>query len=359
MAQPETGDKEHGKEPVISPAMLPASGMLEVGGRDGERYLLQNDVMFTGMQHSRAEFSRFFLALRDESRIFGHRCPACRTLEIPPFETRCAACNFTAMQREYVRDTGVLAASPVITIFAPSRFKQEVPFATGRVYLESAEGSLTDTAMLLRARTTHGAVRPGIFSRGTPVKAVFRAERVGGILDLFLVPQSELTPAQLTKSPLFENDLKWDVVQPASFDAPTPESQQQVREILTEFSTLARMIKRSPRASANLANWNRAVAVRTAGGDIGLLVRGGGLEVATQVPEPADLVLTLTDPSVLLGWLRAATGSAGKSGGAEAGSAALTDLVIEGTIWLSKSELETVTRLDRIPRSLRRDGVAS
>jgi len=65
------------------------------------------------------------------------------------------------------------------------------------------------------------------------------------------------------------------------------------------------------------------------------------------------LILSLKDPAVLLAWLRDAT--EGLRGGFE--SAALTDLVIEGTLVLNKPELETITRLDRVPRSLRRDHV--
>lgn len=343
----------HEKEFVIPERMFPIVSMKEVTGNDGEHYLLWNDVMFTGMQHSRGEFSKFFLTLRDECRIFGHRCPSCRTLEIPPFETHCAACNFVAMGREFVKDTGVLAASPVITIFAPSRFKQEVPFGTGRVFFETADGGLTDTAMLLRTRTTRGAIRPGIYQRGTPVKVVFRKERAGGILDLFVVPQSELTPEHIAKTPLFENDLRWDIVQEVEFGTPTPKMQQRVQEILSEFQKLTELIPRSPRASANLANWERKVTVRTGGGVFGFLIHGGKLEVSTKALAEADLVFTLADPAVFLGWLRDATGSAGTV----PGSPALTDLVIEGTMWLSKTELETLTRLDRIPRSLRRDGV--
>lgn len=347
--------QSHHKEFVIPEGMLPTINMKEVTGRDGEPYLLWNDVMFTAMQHSRGEFSKFFLTLRDECRIFGHRCPSCRTLEVPPFETHCAACNFVAMQREFVQDTGVMAASPVITIFAPSRFKQEVPFGTGRVFFETASGALSDTALLLRMRTTRGAIRPGIYSRGTQVKMVFRNERVGGILDLFAVPQSELTPEQIAKTPLFEDDLRWDVVQEMEFGAATPKMQQEVQEIRSALHKLAEMIPHSPRASANLAHWERAVRVRTGGGTFGFLIRGGKLEVSAEAPPEADLVITLADPAVFLGWLRDATGSAG----AGSGSAALTDLVIEGTMWLSRTELETVTRLDRIPRSLRRDGVTS
>ena len=72
-----------------------------------------------------------------------------------------------------------------------------------------------------------------------------------------------------------------------------------------------------------------------------------------EISEEADLILSLNNPGVLLAWLRDATQGL-KEG---FGSPALTDLVIEGTLVLNKPELETITRLDRVPRSLRRDGV--
>lgn len=64
-------------------------------------------------------------------------------------------------------------------------------------------------------------------------------------------------------------------------------------------------------------------------------------------------MLRLSDPSPLLAWLRDSTEGSGEA----MTSPALTDLVMEGTLVLDKPELETITRLDRVPRSLRRDNV--
>jgi len=195
-------------KPVIPLAMLPMEGITEVRGSDGI-YLERNDVMFTAMKHTQGEFSDFFRALRDDGKVFGHRCPECRHLIIPPFMRRCPSCNFVEMKREYVKDTGVMAATPVITVFAPSRFKGQEPFGTGRVFLETADGKLSDTAMLVRVRTTRGTIRPGIYKRGTPVKLAFCDSRQGEMLDIFAVPKTELTPKQLAKSPLLDSEIEW------------------------------------------------------------------------------------------------------------------------------------------------------
>lgn len=347
-----TGKTEIKGKPVISPAMLPMQGISEVHTPDGT-YLQRNDAMFTGMKHTAGEFSDFFRALRDEGKVLGHRCPECRHLIIPPFMRRCPACNFVEMKPEYVHDTGVMAATPVITVFAPSRFKGQEPFGTGRVFLQTADGKLSDTAMLVRVRTTRGTIRPRIYKRGTPVKIAFCDSRRGEMLDIFAVPQNELTAKQLAKSPLLESELEWGRLSETDFGRPTAQQRKIFEEVVTHFEQLAEMVPHSPRATANLANWRRAVTVRTGGGTFGFVLNQGKIQVRKEAIKDADLVLAIQEPSILLTWLRDCTDPIGDT----VQSPALTDLVIEGTLILNKPELETITRLDRVPRSLRRDSV--
>jgi len=342
------------KVPVISTRMLPQAGITEVRAGEG-KYLVRNDVMFTAVKHTQGEFSDFFRSIRDDGKVFGHRCPGCRHLIVPPFMKRCPACNFVEMGKEYVKDVGVMVATPVITVFAPSRFKDEVPFGTGRVFLETLDGKLSDTAMLLRVRTTHGSIRPGIYRKGTPVKIAFRDERQGEMNDLFAVPQSELTAGQVAKSPLLESEIEWGKLAGLELGEPTLERQEVLKEVKTRFQKLGEMVSQSPRATANLAAWHRTVTVQTGGGAFSFVVERKRLRVQDETAEKADLVITVADPSVLLAWLRDST--EGMTEGF--GSPALTDLVIDGTLVLNKPELETITRLDRVPRSLRRDHVVS
>jgi uncharacterized OB-fold protein len=338
-------------KPVISPAMLPMEAITEVRTAEGT-FLQRNDAMFTGMKHTQGEFSDFFRALRDQGKVLGHRCPECRHLIIPPFMRRCPACNFVEMKAEYVKDTGIMAATPVITVFAPSRFKGQEPFGTGRVFLESTDGKSSDTAMLVRVRTTRGTIRPGIYKKGTPIKIVFCDSRQGEMLDIFAVPQSELTPRQLAKSPLLESEIEWGRIAEIEFGKATPQLQKTFQEVTAHFQKLAEMVPQSTRATANLANWRRTVNVRTGGGTFALMLSEGKLQVRKEGAPDADLIMAIEDPGILLAWLRDSTEPVG-----EIKSPALTDLVIEGTLILSKPELETVTRLDRVPRSLRRDSV--
>jgi len=340
------------KQPVISIAMFPLAGISEVKTADGV-YLQRNDVMFTAMKHTQGEFSEFFRALRDEGKVFGHRCPECKHLVIPPFMRRCPACNFVEMKQEYVKDTGIMAATPVITVFAPSRFKGQEPFGTGRVFLETADGKLSDTAMLVRVRTTRGTIRPGIYQRGTPVKIAFCDSRQGEMMDIFAVPQSELTKKQLAKHPLLESEIEWGRLSDIQFGKPTAEAQQVLKAVKSSFRKLAGLIPRSPRATANLANWRRTVTVSTGGGSFTFVMDNGKLSVRDEAVKRADLIVGVKDPAVLLAWVQDSTETFGEG----FKSPALTDLVIEGTLVLNKPELETITRLDRVPRSLRRDQV--
>jgi hypothetical protein len=172
------------------------------------------------------------------------------------------------------------------------------------------------------------------------------------MLDVFAVPQSELTRKQLAKSPLFESEIEWGRLSDMDFGKPTLQRQKTLQEVRTNFQKLAEMIPLSPRATANLANWQRAVTVRTGGGSFGFSVDQGKLQVSRDGVKNPDLIVAIEDPSVLLTWLHDSTAPTG-----EAKSPALTDLVIEGTLVLNKPELETITRLDRVPRSLRRDNV--
>jgi len=149
-----------------------------------------------------------------------------------------------------------------------------------------------------------------------------------------------------------ESEIEWGKLSALDFGKPTKELQDLLRQAKKHFLTLAGMIPRSPRATANLVNWHRTVNVRTAGGSFSFVVDDGKMRVGNESAKP-DLVLAIKDPSILLTWLRDCTEGVGE----DLKSPALTDLVIEGTLVLNKPELETITRLDRVPRSLRRDKV--
>ena len=121
-------------------------------------------------------------------------------------------------------------------------------------------------------------------------------------------------------------------------------AQDALLDVLNELRALAQRITQSKRAKDDLANWQRLVKVTTAGGTFGFSIQESAITVLPHGDvDGEDLLLAVEDPAALLPWLQR--------------GAALTNLIMDGTLWVNKSELETITRLDRLPRSLRRDGV--
>ena len=155
----------------------------EVVTIEGERYLISNDAMYTFYRRSKGEFSRFFLGLRDEKKLLGCKCIECGLVRVPPFLTHCPDCDFAPTELVEVEQRGVMNSTPPITYFATSLFQHMAPYGRGRVIFRGA-----DTAMSVNLYTTTGILVPGIFTKGTDVKLVFRDKRIGEMTDVFLRP---------------------------------------------------------------------------------------------------------------------------------------------------------------------------
>jgi uncharacterized OB-fold protein len=310
----------------------------EVVERDGVSYLQSNEAMFTFYKRTKGELSKYFLGLRDERKIWGMKCPKCEAIRVPPFAQMCPDCDFAEMDWIEMPDVGQMNSTPPITYFAHSLFQSWVPFGRGRVVLEGAE-----TALPIHVYTTKGVLTPFIFKQGTPVKIVFREERIGKPTDIFAVPLEELTPEQRSTSPLMETDL--DLSQPVEPEMGTATDAHRASfETAVEMLTkLSQGVERSARAQHNLAGWKRRIAVRTAAGDLGLLIDDGKLSVTKGKPKGGtDFVMIAEDPQLLVDWMTF--------------KEALTNAIIAGTLWISANqEFTTIFKLDRLPRSTHRD----
>lgn len=89
-------------------------------------------------------------------------------------------------------------------------------------------------------------------------------------------------------------------------------------------------------------NWNRKIVVKTAGGKFGLILASQKIRVAkeTEIKKP-DLTLIVDDPNYLVGWTK------GDS---------LVNLIRTGFAGINNlQDMETVFKLDRLHRSIRRD----
>ncbi|MCP4200998.1 MAG: hypothetical protein GY769_03600 [bacterium] len=319
---------EHMNPPV-------ASEVVEV---DGTPYLQTNEAMFTFYKRTKGEFSGYFLALRDEARIHGVKCPSCGTVRVPPFALMCPDCEFAEMNPVEMPDHGVMNSTPPITYFAHSLFQSWVPFGRGRVTLEGA-----DTALPIHVYTTRGVLTPFIFKKGTPVKIVFRDERQGKPTDIFAVPSAELTPEQQAKSPLLESDLDFSEPLEPEVGEPADEDRNAFARAVEMLKELASGVEASPRARHNLAGWRRAIEVKTAAGSITLKIDDGRLEVVEEeTGAEADFVMLCSEPKLLVDWMSF--------------KEALTNAIITGKLWISVNrEFTTIFKLDRLPRSVRRD----
>jgi uncharacterized OB-fold protein len=299
-------------EKVIPLHMIPDQ-LSEIVEKAGQRFLQSNEAMFTFYKRSKGEFSAFFLSLKEKKLILGARCPECGLVRVPPFVECCPDCDFAELESVEMPDVGVMNSTPPITYFAHSLFQHMVPFGRGRVILDGA-----DTAMPIQVYTTKGVLTPRVFGKGTRVKVVFRNERLGRPTDMFAVPFAELTPEQQVKRGLEESEL--DFSSPAEPELPEGDAaaRDATARTVARLERVAPQVEQSPRASKDLKDWKRRIAVKTSGG-----------------------VMVTEKASLLDDWLDA--------------KESLTNAIIKDVLWISvNKELTTIFKLDRLPRSLRR-----
>lgn len=303
---------------------------------DGKPYLVINDAMFTFYQRSMGELSPFFYALRDEKRILGCKCVECGIVRVPPFLLRCPDCDFAPTELVEVGDVGRMLSTPPITYFANSLFQQQVPFGRGRIVLSGA-----DTAMSVNFYTTRGILVPGIVTRGTEMKVVFRDQRFGEITDIFCVSTAELTPEQIASKGIQESDLTWAAAQEPELPLSTEESIAGFGTAYAALAQLASEMRQCERARKDIENWKRDIRVKTLGGEFGLRIDNGNLYIEEEPPASPDLVMVCQDPAVLLDGL------------SYRGS--LTQAIIRRELWINRNaEFTTIFKLERMARSLAR-----
>ena len=321
-------------EKVIPLHMIPnvESEVIKIG--DG-RYLQSNEAMFTFYKRSKGEQSPYFLALLEKKRILGARCPKCKLVRVPPFEVYCPDCQFEKLELLEMPDTGVMNSTPPITYFANSLFAHMVPFGRGRVFLDGA-----DTAIPIHVYTTRGVLTPRVFKKNTPVKVIFRKNRLGKPTDIFAVPLSEVPEKLRAKKGVEEHELDWSQSAEPPVDKPTPESEKSFKNVLAAFQAMSKAVTKSDRAKKDLSGWKRSIQVKTAGGNFLINIGKQNLKVKPGKAK-ADFVMVANNPKLFEDWMNFRD--------------SLTNAIIAEKLWISKNkEFTTVFKLDRLPRSLRR-----
>ena len=303
---------------------------------DGQDYLISNDTMYTFYRRTKGEFSKFFLALKNDKKLLACKCSQCGLVRVPPFLTHCPDCNFAPTELIEVEQVGVLNSTPPITYFATSLFQHMAPFGRGRVIFKGA-----DTAISVLLYTTTGILVPGVLNKGTEVKLIFKDERIGAMTDVFCIPTSELTPEQVKKKGLMESEIDWESPVEPELPGVIDKDRSKYKEAFNEMKSVIDEMNTNERSRKDIAGWKRDILVKTKGGKFTIFIDDGNIRMdEVEVPSP-DFVMVCENPQTLLDGL--------------AYRGAITDSVINKKLWISKNiEFNTIFKLDRMARSVAR-----
>ena len=320
--------------------VIPTEYIPEVGSHietiDDQDYLITNDAMYTFYQRTKGEFSPFFLSLRDEKKLLGCKCSKCGLVRVPPFLTHCPDCNFAPTEMIEVEQVGIMNSTPPITYFATSLFQHMAPYGRGRVIFNGA-----DTAMSVILYTTTGILVPGIITKGTEVKLIFKDNRIGEMTDVFCVPTRELTQEQVNKKGLQESEIDWESPVEPEFPEVSDKDVADYNAALKEIKSIIEEMNANERARKDIAGWKRDILIKTMGGRFAISIDDGNIELEERELTSPDFVMVCENPRTLLDGL--------------AYKGAITDSVINKKLWISKNmEFNTIFKLDRMARSVAR-----
>ncbi|MBI2847528.1 MAG: Zn-ribbon domain-containing OB-fold protein [Chloroflexi bacterium] len=131
-------------------------------------------------RHSAGRFaSRFLIALRDEKKVYGVRCPRCKRVLVPP-RPFCERCFVQCTEWVGVSDKGTLEGFTIsyqAYVGLPTP-----PYASGLIKLDGADTALmhfVGGVDLSDPQKAKKAVKIGM-----RVEAVWKEERLGHILDI-------------------------------------------------------------------------------------------------------------------------------------------------------------------------------
>jgi uncharacterized OB-fold protein len=323
------------KERVIPSEYIPEVGS-HVETIDGQDYLITNDAMYTFYQRTKGEFSPFFLSMRDDKKLLGCKCSKCGLVRVPPFLTHCPDCNFAPTEMVEVEQVGVMNSTPPITYFATSLFQHMAPYGRGRVIFNGA-----DTAMSVILYTTTGILVPGIITKGTEVKLIFKDNRIGEMTDVFCVPTTELTQEQVNKKGLQESEIDWESPVEPELPEVSDKDVADYNAALKEIKSIIEEMNANERARKDIAGWKRDILIKTMGGWFAISIDDGNIELEERELTSPDFVMVCENPRTLLDGL--------------AYRGAITDSVINKKLWISKNmEFNTIFKLDRMARSVAR-----
>ena len=121
--------------------------------------------------------SKFLAAIRDEGKFYGHKCPSCGNIYIPP-RVVCGPCFVQPDQWVELENTGTLMAYSIVNypfIDPNTGERRPVPYTYGYIKLDG--GATSKLGHFINE------VDPAKLSPGQKVQAVFRDkdERIGSL----------------------------------------------------------------------------------------------------------------------------------------------------------------------------------
>jgi uncharacterized OB-fold protein len=117
--------------------------------------------------------SKFLTEIRDSQKIIGTRCPECNLVWVPA-RSICVKCFSNLHEFVTVSDTGTLTTYSVVKASQPF-YLENPPFVLGIIQLDGADNGLVHFI---------NETKPEELEIGMRLKAVFRENRIGSILDI-------------------------------------------------------------------------------------------------------------------------------------------------------------------------------
>jgi uncharacterized protein len=118
--------------------------------------------------------SKFLIALREEKKIFGIRCPKCKVVYLPP-RGNCGKCLSALDEWVELSGAGRIRSFTRVNYQEPTHPSHPKQFIMAVIKLDGADTGLTHLV---------GEAREDELAVGTPVEPVFREYRKGNILDI-------------------------------------------------------------------------------------------------------------------------------------------------------------------------------
>jgi len=145
--------------------------------------------------------------------------------------------------------------------------------------------------------TSSGIMTPGILKKGSEVKLVFRDERTGDMRDVFCVPTSELSKAQIRKKGLQESEIDWETGVEPKLDRPKAIDISLYEDTLKEIVAIVKEMNENARARRDIAGWKRMILVKTTGGKFGISIKDGN-HTCGKTPASPDFIIICKDPEL-------------------------------------------------------------